>query len=135
MTLNKNWLRKAGIGLLIGIFATGLTVVLWLPGVFDGFENKTWDWRAQLLAKPVSSSGEVVLILLDQNSLDWGKDISGLSWPWPREVYTYIVNFCKRGGVRSLAFDVLYTEPSPYGVYDDQIFGSSIVDFGNFIST
>jgi len=60
-----------------------------------------------LLAKPSAHTGEIRLIMLDQNSLDWAKNENGLSWPWPREVYGSIIQFCKRAGVQSLAFDVL----------------------------
>ena len=73
--------------------------------------------------------------MLDQNSLDWAKDENGLAWPWPREVYGTIIKFCKRNGARALAFDVLFTEPSKYGVTDDQAFASEIRGFEHFIGS
>lgn len=130
-----NPIKKIGQGALIGILGTLLAVPLWLSGVLDTFEAKTWDWRQQIMTRPGSATDRVVLILLDQNSLDWAKEENELSWPWPREVYTYVVSFCKRGGARALAFDVLYSEPSKYGVYDDEAFGESVRDFGSFIGT
>ena len=66
------------------------------------------------------------LILLDQNSLDWGKRENALGWPWPREIYTVILDFCRRQGAKAVIFDVLFTEPSTYGVADDQTLGESI---------
>lgn len=130
-----NPIKKIGRGALIGILGTLFVVPLWLSGVLDTFEAKTWDWRQQIMTRPGSATDRVVLILLDQNSLDWAKEENELSWPWPREVYTYVVSFCKRGGARALAFDVLYLEPSKYGVYDDEAFGESVRDFGSFIGT
>ncbi|HEY8241453.1 MAG TPA: adenylate/guanylate cyclase domain-containing protein, partial [Kiritimatiellia bacterium] len=77
-------------------------------------------------AKPTPSTDKIKIILLDQASLDWGADPErGWQWPWPRQVYSYIVSFCKRSGVKALAFDVLYTEPSGIGVEDDQMFGEA----------
>lgn len=130
-----NPIKKIGRGALIGILGTLFVVPLWLSGVLDTFEAKTWDWRQQIMTRPGSATDRVVLILLDQNSLDWAKEENELSWPWPREVYTYVVSFCKRGGARALAFDVLYLESSKYGVYDDEAFGESVRDFGSFIGT
>ncbi len=131
----SNTMKKIGRGALIGLAGTLLASLLWFFGVLDVFEAKTWDWRQRMLAKPGSATSEVALILLDQNSLDWAKEENGLSWPWPREIYTYIISFCKRAGAKALAFDVLYLEPSKYGVYDDEAFGSAAGEFGNFIGT
>ena len=41
-------------------------------------------------------------------------------------MYGAIIAFCSRAGVKSLVFDVLYTEPSTYGVYDDEAFGYAV---------
>ena len=103
-------------GLLCGLAAAVLALALAAAGWLQGWENRTWDWRVRLMARPGSATGDIVLILLDQNSLDWGLEVNGLSWPWPRQVYAGIVDFCRRGGVRALAFDVQFTEPSLYGL-------------------
>ncbi|KUG23866.1 adenylate cyclase [hydrocarbon metagenome] len=120
-------------GLLAGIAGFVVALIFFLPGFLDRWEVKTWDWRVNLLAKPSAHTKEIRLIMLDQNSLDWAKNENGLSWPWPREVYGTIIQFCKRAGARSLAFDVLFTEPSKYGVADDQSFASEILGFKQFV--
>jgi adenylate cyclase len=71
--------------------------------------------------------------MLDQKSLDWGREENGLSWPWPREVYGAIIQFCQRAGARALVFDVLFTEPSKYGVADDRSLAEAMRDYGYFI--
>lgn len=128
-------IKKIGRGAIVGLAGTLLASLLWLSGLLETFEAKTWDWRQQLLAKAGINSDQVALIFLDQNSLDWAKDENELSWPWPREVYTYIINFCQRAGAKALTFDVLYTEPSTYGVYDDEGLGQAVKDFGRFTGT
>lgn len=60
------------------------------------------------------------MILLDQDSLDWTEENFGLSFPWPREIYAYIVSYLERAGIKALAMDVLFVDPSVYGVYDDE---------------
>jgi len=86
------------------------------------------------MAKPAPSTGKVRLVLLDQDSLDWGQRENGLSWPWPREVYGPIIDYLKRAGAKSVAFDVLFTEPSKYGVGDDLALGSAIGRHKGFVS-
>jgi len=49
-----------------------------------------------------------------------------------RELYCAIVSYCRRSGAKALAFDVLYTEPSKYGVADDAAFGAAVKEFGRF---
>ena len=118
-------------GLLAGFVGTLLALVIWETDVIDAWEAKTWDWRVVLMAKPGKATGNVCTILLDQNSLDWGKEVNALTWPWPREVYGAIINFCRRSGAKAIAFDVLFTDPSQYGVEDDDAFAQAISGFGH----
>jgi len=120
-------------GMAAGVVGALVAFFLLFPGWLDRWEARTWDWRVNMLAKPAKATEKIRLILLDQNSLDWAKDENGLSWPWPREVYSAIIQFCRRTGVRSLAFDVLFTEPSRYGVTDDRALASAIRDFQRFV--
>ena len=120
-------------GLLAGFVGVLVALIFFLPGFLDRWEAKTWDWRVNLLAQPSSANPKICLILLDQNSLDWAKEENGLSWPWPREVYGTILQFCKRTGAKAVAFDVLFTEPSKYGVADDQALASEIRSFKHFV--
>ncbi len=120
-------------GLLIGLGAALLALVLWYTGLLHGWEAATWNWRVRAFAKAGPHSSEVVLVLLDQGSLDWGEQENGLTWPWPREVYVPLVDFCTRSGVRSVAFDVLFTEPSGFGVWDDQALGEALARNGRFV--
>ncbi len=119
--------------MLIGLGAGVLALALWFAHGLDGLENTTWAWRVQTLAHPAPTTDRVVLILLDQASLNWGEQENGLPWPWPREVYVPVLDFCRRAGVAATAFDVLFTEPSAYGVADDEALGEAITRNGNFV--
>ena len=120
-------------GLLIGLGAALVALVLWFTGLLHGWEAGTWNWRVRAFAEPGAHSDEVVMVLLDQASLDWGEQENGLTWPWPREVYAYLVDFCTRAGARTVAFDVLFTEPSGFGVWDDQALGEALARNGRFV--
>ncbi len=125
--------KRLGAAAIVGAAAAVVAVVLWAVGAFNGVEQKSWDWREQLLARPDAAGSRIALILLDQQSLDWGKKENQLSWPWPRQVYAPLIAFAKRGGALSMGFDVLFTEPSVYGVSDDQALGAAIADFGRLV--
>ncbi len=118
-------------GAVIGLAAAALCLGIWLAGWFAPWEAETWDWRERIMAEPGAASSDIVLVLLDQNSLDWAARENGLTWPWPRELYAAVTDFCRQAGARALAFDVLYTEASTYGVEDDRSFGAAVASFGN----
>ncbi|MGD9546816.1 MAG: CHASE2 domain-containing protein [Candidatus Krumholzibacteriia bacterium] len=129
---------KAGQGALLGLGATALACLLWWSGALERAENVTWDWRVRLTAGADSrtaafAADSLAVILLDQASLDWGQETSGWSWPWPREVYGAVIGFCKQAGAATLAFDVLFTEPSVYGMADDEALAEAMADFGPFV--
>jgi len=59
-------------------------------------------------------SDDIIVILLDQDSIDWANRERGWGWPWPRKAYADIVDYMNLGGAKSVAFDVLFSEPSIY---------------------
>ena len=117
--------KKLIQGIVVGLAAAAVAVGFWLAGWLSGPENITWRWRVRFFARLNPPSDQIKIILLDQNSLDYGKNESHWSWPWPRQVYGPIFSFCKRGGAKAVAFDMLYTEPSAYEVADDELLGSA----------
>ncbi len=131
MKQQKKYLALLTIGALFGLS----TIVLNIGGIFWQFETKTWDYRAKLLAKPSSATKKIKIIFIDQQSIDWVLKEQGYSWPWPRTLYQPIINYCKRAGVKVLAFDMLYTEPSVYGSEDDATFAVALSNMGSCIST
>jgi len=124
--------RRLLHGLVCGLAGLAVAWGISLTGLLATFEARAFDWRAQLLA-PTTASGTIRLIMLDQTSLDWGTKENGLSWPWPREVYAAIMDFCRRGGAAAVAFDVLYTEPSSYGVADDTVLADAGKAYGRWV--
>ncbi|MFA6497969.1 MAG: CHASE2 domain-containing protein [Desulfurivibrionaceae bacterium] len=122
--------QKGLIGLGLGLLASVVALLLWHQGLLGGFEHATWQWRVAHFAKPTQTTSQLRIIALDQKSLDWGRKENGLSWPWPRQAYATVVAFCKRAGVRVVAFDVLFSEPSLYGVGDDQALGRAMQENG-----
>lgn len=129
-------MRKKSLQILALGLATALIALLaWYKSpLLSGVENITWMSRVKFFAKPSPATGQIKVILLDQASLDWGAgEDRGWSWPWPRVVYGALLDFVMRGNPKAVAFDVLYTEPSGYGVEDDETFGDAISRAPGFI--
>lgn len=118
--------KRLGYGLLIGLGAAAVALLLWVSGALQAWENATWMMRVRRMAAPSPATAKIKLIMVDQPSLDWGRKENQWSWPWPREVLAAVLDFCKRGGAKAVAFDVMYTEPSVYGVGDDEAFAAAI---------
>ncbi|HMO03435.1 MAG TPA: adenylate/guanylate cyclase domain-containing protein [Kiritimatiellia bacterium] len=128
--LAKPWIQAV----LIGLISTLVALLLWFAGKLDGWENTTWAWRVTHFAEPSAATDDIKVILLDQSSLDWAANEMGLPWPWMRETYAAMLDFCRRGGAKVIAFDVLFTEPSAYMVSDDVLFGEHIGQASNFVT-
>jgi adenylate cyclase len=126
MMMTSPLMKKLLQGLAAGGIGFAVALALWMPGWLDTWEGKAWDWRVNLLATPGRATDQIRLILLDQNSLDWGKRENSLGWPWPREIYNLILDYSRRQGAKAVFFDVLFTEPSNYGAADDHSFGEAI---------
>ncbi len=127
---SSNFMKsKVNRALATGVVGVLLTLGLWSISMMETWEAKTWDWRARLLARPGKATSDIVLILLDQNSLDWAKNVNSLTWPWPREMYGAIVDFCQQRGAKAIAMDILFTESSKYGVPDDMALAEAISRF------
>ena len=118
-------------GVLIGLTGAILALIPYFLGYLDSWEQRTWDWRVAFMAEPGKATDDIRLILLDGKSLDWGRKEIDLTWPWPKEMYAAVVDFCRRSGAKALAFDVLFEDPSGYGIEDDRRFGRALASFGN----
>ncbi len=107
-----------------------IALCLWEMGILETWEAKTWDWRSKILAQKGPATDDICMILVDQNSLDWGREVNEWPWPWPREVFSLVIDFCRRADAKALAMDVLFTESSGFGTYDDAVLGEAFKSYG-----
>jgi adenylate cyclase len=125
--------RKRLRGVLVGLIGAALAAALWLPGALERLEAPTWDLRARAFMRPGTKTPQVALVLLDVASLEWGEEQMGLSWPWPRETYAAVADFCARGGARALVLDVGFPVPSSHGVSDDESLAAAATRNGRVV--
>ena len=125
--------KKVGRGTLVGLAAAVLVLALRAAGVFAPLEWKSWDARLRLLARPAEASRDIVLVFIDQASLDFYEKEQGVSWPWPRQLYSALMDFLRTGGAKAVFFDLILSETSSYGVEDDADFARAMSRAGNVI--
>ncbi len=117
---------------LVALLAAAGAASLLVRGteLMRGAELKTLDWRFRRLSDASRRDPNVVLVMVDQASLDHFER-EGVYWPWPRSLYEAALGFLKAGGAKAVVFDLLFTSPSPYGQAEDEAFGAALKKFGN----
>lgn len=120
--MKKRWWH----GLLIGLVSALLAVAFEQRGWLANIEFASWAARARLWMRPSPVSDAIRIIFIDQASLDWAAQNFQMGWPWMREAYSPIIDFCRRGGAKAIVLDLLFTEPSTYGLGDDEALGKAL---------
>jgi class 3 adenylate cyclase/CHASE2 domain-containing sensor protein len=120
---------KKFIAIIISVLVFLVVTVLHLAGVFHFFEYKSYDLRVSLLAQNKRPADDIIVILLRQDCLDWAQKEKGWGWPWPRQAYAEIVDYMNLSGAKSIAFDVIFSEPSIYrNARQDEIIDATIAN-------
>jgi adenylate cyclase len=95
---------------------------MFLSGALDGFELKAYDLFSRRL-NPAGPGEDVVIIKVDQRSID-ALNSEAIRWPWPRQMYAPIIEFLSEAD--AVYIDILFTEPSSYGVEDDRLMAEAL---------
>ncbi|MBI4834348.1 MAG: adenylate/guanylate cyclase domain-containing protein [Planctomycetes bacterium] len=126
-------IKKVFIGLAIGLISAILAKVLFTAIPFlSGTEILTLDYRFKLFAEPSSAAKDIVIIAIDQLSLDYmedrGEEQDPVFWPWNRAVYAAAVDYLSRGKPKAIIFDITLKRTDEEG---DDLFAKSIKNAGN----
>jgi adenylate cyclase len=133
--------KKAGkipknlAALLMTVFVFFAVGLLNHFGAFEFLELKTYDFRVRLLAGTTRPSDDILVIILNQDSIDWANRERGWSWPWPRKAFAEFIDYMNVSDAASVAFDVIFSEASVYGAEDDEAFIRACGDFGRVVHT
>lgn len=79
-----------------------------LDSAEDAIFDKVIQWR------PVEPrpSGRVVVVEIDDCSIEHFRNLGEGGWPWSRQRHADLLDQLDRAGVRAVGYDVLFTEPS-----------------------
>lgn len=120
---------------LVSFCACFFVILVNLTGIFGYLENKTYDYIMRMTSGFTKPSEDIILVILDQGSIEWGTDKNGWGWPWPRSAYGELVEFLDEGNAATCTFDIIFSDPSLYGYEDDEIFGRICSGFGRTVHT
>ncbi|MBU3915977.1 adenylate/guanylate cyclase domain-containing protein, partial [bacterium] len=79
-------------------------------GLISFLELKTFDMRVQLRDGQEKGHDDIVIILVDEASLQSMQNLAG-RWPWPRTLYADLNYFLAEKGAKVVLYDILFTEP------------------------
>ncbi|MDR0289753.1 MAG: adenylate/guanylate cyclase domain-containing protein [Treponema sp.] len=126
-------INKKIAALVIAVLVFVAVSLLHLIGAFHYLEYKSYDLRVRFFAHSSMPSHDIVVILLDQDSIDWAQQERGWGWPWPRRAYAELLDYMKLGEADSVAFDIIYSEPSMYRARDDEAFARAAAEYGGTV--
>src|SRR5688500_9029328 len=74
------------------------------------------------------TNGPVVIVAVDQKSLDAMDQAKKFGWPWPRSFWGFLVTYFEKCGARAVAFDIVFSERSVHdsAFGDDAEFGDAV---------
>jgi adenylate cyclase len=106
--------HKTLAALMIILALSGTLIGSHQMGILDHLEFKLYDLRINLFKHRSIKSDDIILILVDQASIEWGRKERGWGWPWPRQIYADLLDYMNLAEAKSVVFDILFTEPSIY---------------------
>ena len=113
----KKTKKKAGKKIAVVVISAlvfGSVCLLHLIGAFQYLEYKSYDLRVRMFASFHRQSDDIIVLLVDQDSIDWAQRERGWGWPWPRKAYTELLEYMNICSANSVAFDIIFSEPSIY---------------------
>jgi len=117
-----HFIKSKKISAALIVMVTLLTTVfLQSLDFFSRIESATFDHRVGLFRADKFIHENVVVILIDEKSLQSMGDELG-RWPWPRSAYVDLLDYFALAGAQAFAFDILFTEQQDADKdnYDDQ---------------
>ena len=135
---------KNKILLILGLIAFVVIVefIFSYTSVFGRLELMTYDLRAKLAVdggpfsrrfKPADK--KIVIVAIDDYSrkeMSKNPDINLGSWPWPRDVWSGIVDFIEKGEPKAILFDVVFANLNENS-WNDRRFAQTLRKYDNIV--
>jgi CHASE2 domain-containing sensor protein len=83
-------------------------------------ENAIFDRVVQWRPFQPEPSGDVVVLEIDECSIEYFRSRGEGGWPWSRQRHADLLEQLDRAGVRAVGYDVLFTDPSQSDPQGDQ---------------
>lgn len=123
------------------LFAVALVLafmsLLVFSGALRGLEEVTTDYKFQYRSQPHLADSSIVVVAIDNSSLQFFSE-NGLSWPWSRDIYAYLIETLVNAGSEAILLDLLFTEADidrfeVDSYYSDLRFADALNKYGNSV--
>jgi adenylate cyclase len=123
--------RRGLLILIIAVLLIGLEIAASLPRISSPLERVELTARdtAFLLRGPVAPNEDIVIVAIDDFSLNWVDQ----RWPWSRSYLAEIINWLNDAGAKVIAFDITLFDPSPDPA-DDEAMAAAIQGANSFVT-
>jgi len=107
--IKKIFNSQYALAFYILAIVSSLTISLLYLHFFDRFDWMVYDSFAKQIRMDKTASNDVAVVLIDEASLEALNPIAG-RWPWPREIYSDLLDFFNFAPPKMVLFDILFTE-------------------------
>lgn len=122
----QEWINSKSVAIgLIVLLSVVTTLLLQSLSTFSRIEAASFDQRVSLFRSQTAIHEDVVIVLIDEYSLQTMAEELG-RWPWPRRVYSDLLDYFAFANAQTLAFDVLFSEQQD--VDSDQSNDRALID-------
>ncbi len=113
--------------LVLGFMLAILFSIFFYFGYFAQLENDSLDFRFKQRGELPKNHDVVLISITDECIAELGP------WPWPREVHGRLLKTLRGAGTKTVAFDIMFNEPSVLGPQDDAAFQKAVEGFGRVV--
>ena len=128
---------KLLLSIVVGLFSSIVVALMISFGLVSSIDRPMLDKMYRLASHPERADTSVVMAAIDQGSLNFF-DGQGFGWPWPRDFYSALLGYLKRGGVKAIIFDMDFSQrevdrQNVNASEADSMFADSIKMCGNVV--
>lgn len=104
-----------------------LVAIAWLAWdwtherTLDAAEDAIFDQVLQWRPIEPTPSGRVVVVEIDDCSIEYFRSLGEGGWPWSRDRHADLIDGLDRAGVRAAGFDILFADPSVQDPQGDRL--------------
>ena len=138
---DKNWFHKSwGELIKFATFLFTLIVILLLTqellftfSPIKNLELRSIDERFSLRGeRDIKDTSNVLILEITQNTYDQIPN-PYKTWPWPRFIFTKVIENLEQAGVRAIGLDLLMSNPDRLSVLNDSLLIQTIRKYGNIV--
>ena len=122
--------NKTAISLIIALVIIIISAAGYKQKYFEKPEQYFYDAQARLLRSSKSADPKIKIILIDEAALKTMDGIAG-RWPWPRAIWSDLLDYLSMGGARAVLFDILFIEHDRANKVNDQALQRATKDAHN----